>query len=773
MGRSSKFNFPIPGRKRKDATPALVPPPPVGGSLSKAQRILGTTSDFTTGTSQIPEEDHPRRLLGSTSGGMTISISDSSVGSIREQEPRHHEPEALSRNHVLNQKASSATLLRTPHLEDGITATSDRSRPLTNKDSSSTLRSGYDRRKIQLSISQQTSASSARDMALRKGYPSPAQRSPLLDEVSLDQLDDQFGVVNKQPNEMPCFDSSEVPERKKKLHLSTLFTKSRKAGEKPPDSGYVSPNLSSSSADGSRRATFFPEVARRKLVKSQSRESLQSRNFSIRSGKSSYQTNEAHTHSYDHYDNSPAPSLYMDQIPESRVVGRLNTRDRPKNGKDYATSMANSISEATKHAEPRLNVSERELFPRNKVRSITAPNLASSNSHPQNLTSSILVPSPWDSTSAASISSRNTRTSKNTAGSMVSQDLQEDSVFLSLSSDTEDESDDEFPTGLSSRGKSKKDLLMDAFPLPRDSKLSFMQQQPGGPTARSHGQRKVRPHEAPYLAVSERSTNRQPGPWPPPSQGTPPPSSHQNTRLPTAKSSDKSSSIRSGRSSQFPKAHSTTSTQSLQNSSPPSSPSSMTSRFMAVTEQEEALLEALRQKRSRMREEINEEHESIITPPQVVETHAPHLSTRASVNTIRQPSSKQQAILLYLETPLPKLQHADQREASPDLDDFLSFGSDDDSTPRQSWAPSRRDKTRADSSVAPSQRQEARYPLTPPAARLSAVGASRGFKPDRPSGLASTGKEKRSTGVRFVDEERIASQENSLVDDGEPELWLT
>ncbi|KAI9052219.1 hypothetical protein LZ554_003577 [Drepanopeziza brunnea f. sp. 'monogermtubi'] len=262
MGRSSKFNFPIPGRKRKDATPALVPPPPVGGSLSKAQRILGTTSDFTTGTSQIPEEDHPRRLLGSTSGGMTISISDSSVGSIREQEPRHHEPEALSRNHVLNQKASSATLLRTPHLEDGITATSDRSRPLTNKDSSSTLRSGYDRRKIQLSISQQTSASSARDMALRKGYPSPAQRSPLLDEVSLDQLDDQFGVVNKQPNEMPCFDSSEVPERKKKLHLSTLFTKSRKAGEKPPDSGYVSPNLSSSSADGSRRATFFPEVAR-------------------------------------------------------------------------------------------------------------------------------------------------------------------------------------------------------------------------------------------------------------------------------------------------------------------------------------------------------------------------------------------------------------------------------------------------------------------------------------------------------------------------------
>ncbi|KAJ5046739.1 uncharacterized protein L3040_003969 [Drepanopeziza brunnea f. sp. 'multigermtubi'] len=359
----------------------------------------------------------------------------------------------------------------------------------------------------------------------------------------------------------------------------------------------------------------------------------------------------------------------------------------------------------------------------------------------------------------------------NTAGSIVSHDLLEESAFLSLSSDTEDESDDELPTGLSSRGKSKKDLLMDAFPLPRDSKLSFMQQQPGGPTAGPHGQRMVRPHEAPCLAVGERSTNRQPGPSPPPSQGTPSPSSHQSTRLPTTKSPDMSSSIRSGRSSQFPKTLSTTSTQSLQNSvSPPSSPGSMTSRFMAVTEQEEALLEALRQKRSRMREEIIEEHESITNPPQVVETHASHLSARGSVNTNRQPSPKQQAILLYLDTPLPRLQHADQREASPDLDEVLSFASDDDSTPRQSWVPSRRDKARADSSAAPSQRQEARYPLSLPAARLSAVGASRGFKPDRSSGLASTGKEKRSTGVRFVDEGRIASQDNPLVDDGEPEL---
>lgn len=195
---------------------------------------------------------------------------------------------------------------------------------------------------------------------------------------------------------------------------------------------------------------------------------------------------------------------------------------------------------------------------------------------------------------------------------------------------------------------------------------------------------------------------------------------------------------------------------------------------MAVTQQEEALLEALRQKRARMREEIIEEHETTKSPPRVAETRASHFSSstaRSSVSTVRGPaaSNKKQTILLYLDTPLSATKHIDTAEPSPDLDDFLSFGSDEESTPRHSWVPPRKGKPRPDSFIAPLHKEEKISPLTPPsAARLSAVGATRGFKTDRSSVLAK----KRNTGVRFVDDGQIeANNDDFLLDDREPVLW--
>jgi len=129
---------------------------------------------------------------------------------------------------------------------------------------------------------------------------------------------------------------------------------------------------------------------------------------------------------------------------------------------------------------------------------------------------------------------------------------------------------------------------------------------------------------------------------------------------------------------------------------------------MAVTAQEQALLSALRNKRARMRDEILAEHtilghESALgphaqpqrqppSPPSTAGTQAPRSSNahggRASYGSATTTKGKQR-VLLYLDRPVPAPHGFDTAEPSPDLSDFLSFGSDEDeeSTPRSSWLP--------------------------------------------------------------------------------------
>ncbi|KAF8866755.1 hypothetical protein BDZ45DRAFT_574694, partial [Acephala macrosclerotiorum] len=181
MGRTSKFSFPIPGRKHtsttgKEELPAKSSSSARGNNLSKAQRILGTDNDLNI-DSPIRDDDHPWKYPGSRSSGMSISISESTQstnesGSIHEHQTDQWDRESgvFPRNPRLYRKASS-TLLGQRIGDDGLTSTSSVSGRLRSEDSSSTLKSYYDRQKSPLSISQQTSASSARDLALRKGYP--------------------------------------------------------------------------------------------------------------------------------------------------------------------------------------------------------------------------------------------------------------------------------------------------------------------------------------------------------------------------------------------------------------------------------------------------------------------------------------------------------------------------------------------------------------------------------------------------------------------------
>jgi len=88
-------------------------------------------------------------------------------------------------------------------------------------------------------------------------------------------------------------------------------------------------------------------------------------------------------------------------------------------------------------------------------------------------------------------------------------------------------------------------------------------------------------------------------------------------------------------------------------------------------------------------------------------------------------------------------------EPSPDLSDFLSFGSDDDEddTPRTSWiVPKDAGPLQRPDSFAASPNLAAESPRTPKSvARLSAVGAFRGL--ERADSTAS-----RTKGVTFVDD---------------------
>lgn len=198
---------------------------------------------------------------------------------------------------------------------------------------------------------------------------------------------------------------------------------------------------------------------------------------------------------------------------------------------------------------------------------------------------------------------------------------------------------------------------------------------------------------------------------------------------------------------------------------------------MAVTEQEVALLEALRQKKARMREEIIEEHETTKTPPKESLPKVPQTrlkpqpqsrnSTARSEVLARStgPVDSKERILLYLNAPVTDRHLIDTAEPSPDLSDFLSFGSDEESTPRSSWAPTSSGQPRPDSSVSPNTRQGSRKsqrkgpgPITPPnAARLSAVGAISAFPDGRAPEADPKTRLANGAGVQLLDERRLAN----------------
>ncbi|ROT43760.1 hypothetical protein SODALDRAFT_46985 [Sodiomyces alkalinus F11] len=190
MGRTSKFTFPVPGKKPKNNLPPIISPP-----MSKVQKILGNA--------EINIES-PRSWDTLSASGISVSVSDhgSTASSHHGGQDRHFSGNGNgNRNgnaydnangastwevesetvpmHLHPSTAAAATNTRHSRMvfpgeggsmHDAMSDTSSVSRARSN----STLKSWYDKSRVPLSVSQQTSSS-----AIAKGV--PAKASQLLD----------------------------------------------------------------------------------------------------------------------------------------------------------------------------------------------------------------------------------------------------------------------------------------------------------------------------------------------------------------------------------------------------------------------------------------------------------------------------------------------------------------------------------------------------------------------------------------------------------------
>ncbi|KFY04523.1 hypothetical protein O988_00713, partial [Pseudogymnoascus sp. VKM F-3808] len=291
MGRTSKFFFPVPGRRNSvlpssniDNTPPTTPssnsrPPRPQQPLSKAQRLLGTgdlnidaptRDDDGTWRSYTPSSTRSRSATSPSR--MSIEIAESTT-----------EDDAFSASEGggppirLNGKASSTLLGRgaVMRAEYGGEDVASDLPDIRSERSNSTLRSYYDRASTPLAVSQQTSASSARDLALRKGYQPVVSNMPHspLSPHGIDSIAEDDGDEDNNRDRDSYFPPSMQPPKKKtsRLDLTRLFHKKSKDANslRPPSTNSRAPSIASgisSTTDGaySRKLSKNPPIVRKK-----------------------------------------------------------------------------------------------------------------------------------------------------------------------------------------------------------------------------------------------------------------------------------------------------------------------------------------------------------------------------------------------------------------------------------------------------------------------------------------------------------------------------
>lgn len=166
MGRLSKFKFPIPGRKQRQNAEPQPPQPEVYATNMKAHKLLGTTAI---------NVDTSTQWDAASNSGISIAVSESTAS--------HHPSErrgargdagARARSQWGEESETIPSHLQVPPVPSGYNVNggphdASEAPNLRKRQSNSTIMSYYDKSRVPLSISQQTSAS-----AMAKGLPSKA-----------------------------------------------------------------------------------------------------------------------------------------------------------------------------------------------------------------------------------------------------------------------------------------------------------------------------------------------------------------------------------------------------------------------------------------------------------------------------------------------------------------------------------------------------------------------------------------------------------------------
>ena len=411
MGHSSKFVFPLPGRRPKHAPPPPIPSPS-GPFTTKAQKILGTT-ELTIG---VPAwETH-------SNSGISIAVSDSTNGEHGHRTPRDRRgvPNAPQVTRERRWEQDSEIIPATLN-KNGSTApegATDAS-SLRRRQSSSTITSYYDKANLPLAISQQTSNS-----AMAKGLPAKAQA--LLD------IDGEFNELShaNKPRKKPS-----------RLDLSALL-RGRKSPKQPPPDSNKGKLLGS---DAATKSPSFRSVVSASpsptpppthqrgdwgLKKKVTRESLRE-SPAARPGTDVEQPTKASVdlyHLYDHYEQR----TFGDAMDHEHASGDYHLEPTPDRQPPSYPVPVPSQSEKTFLSPFPPNASRSGHLPKPPPPRLTAAELRRAGAGTPS------SPGPAD---CASISSRHTRTSKaskRTDHSLQEIDLLQNSV-LALSSDSEDD----------------------------------------------------------------------------------------------------------------------------------------------------------------------------------------------------------------------------------------------------------------------------------------------------------------------------------------------
>ena len=266
MARKYKFSFPLPGRKSNVEKQHVAKPyqidtrnaddSPMFDPGDKARRLLGTSEPGSAEPKQKESwrsrqlKKHPSFMSGGTTPAADFVLAKGYEETIVPEKMAPHETNQNPRHTLRNQPSSP---LLGKHFMDGYFtwgSVTEVSNPMADRsESSSTLRSYYDPSKSPLAISQQTSASSARDMALRKGC-KPIASSPKQGFPDATP----FSAVSHEDRRHNDMDST---NRSPQLDFSSLFPKpsTSKAATPSPRIIVKSPSQMSLASNGQRWAS--------------------------------------------------------------------------------------------------------------------------------------------------------------------------------------------------------------------------------------------------------------------------------------------------------------------------------------------------------------------------------------------------------------------------------------------------------------------------------------------------------------------------------------